>query len=142
MKDKSQIVILTVAGFDPSAGAGILADIKTMSTFGCYGVAAVTSLTMQNTQGVFGAYHQPKEVVREQLAPLFDDFNIAAVKTGMLPSIEVIRDVADVIRAKRIQHVVVDPVVRSTSGFDLIDDKALDELITRLIPLASVVTPN
>jgi len=142
MIDQSQIVILTVAGFDPSAGAGILADIKTMSAFGCYGVAAVTSLTLQNTQGVFGAYHQTKEVVREQLDPLFDDFNIAAVKTGMLPSIEVIRDVADVIRAKRIQHVVVDPVVRSTSGFDLIDDKALEELITRLIPVASVVTPN
>ena len=142
MEDKSQIVILIVAGFDPSAGAGILADIKTTSAFGCYGVAAVTSLTLQNTQGVFGAYHQTKEVVRQQIEPLFDDFSIAAVKTGMLPSVEVIRDVADVIRAKKIAHVVVDPVVRSTSGFDLIDDKALDELITRLIPLASVVTPN
>ena len=142
MENKPQIVVLTLAGFDPSAGAGILADVKTMSAFGCYGVAAVTSLTLQNTQGVFGAYDQQREVVRGQLEPLFDDFNIAAVKTGMLPSVEVIQEVADVIRAKRIQNVVVDPVVRSTSGFDLIDDKALDALITRLIPLAAVVTPN
>jgi hydroxymethylpyrimidine kinase/phosphomethylpyrimidine kinase len=142
MQDKSQIVVMTIAGFDPSAGAGILADIKTMSAFGCYGVAAVTSLTLQNTQGVFGAYHQQREVVRGQVEPLFDDFNIAAVKTGMLPGIEVIEEVTDLIRAKNIEHLVVDPVVRSTSGFDLIDDKALDALITRLIPLAAVVTPN
>jgi hydroxymethylpyrimidine kinase/phosphomethylpyrimidine kinase len=142
MMDDPQIVVMTIAGFDPSAGAGILADIKTMSAFGCYGVAAVTSLTLQNTQGVFGAHHQQKEVVRGQVAPLFDDFNIAAVKTGMLPTVDVIEEVADVIRAGTIQHVVVDPVVKSTSGFDLLDDKALDALITRLMPLASVVTPN
>ena len=142
MEDTPQIVVMTVAGFDPSAGAGILADIKTMSAFGCYGVAAVTSLTLQNTQGVFGAYHQGREAVRGQLMPLFDDFDIAGVKTGMLPTVEVIEEVADVIRNEGIERVVVDPVVRSTSGFNLIDDKALDALITRLIPLATVVTPN
>jgi hydroxymethylpyrimidine/phosphomethylpyrimidine kinase len=142
MKNRQQTVVMTIAGFDPSAGAGVLADIKTMGAFGCYGVAAVTSLTIQNTQGVFGAYHQEREVVRGQVSVLFDDFDIAAVKTGMLPGVNVIQEVAEVIRAKKVQHLVVDPVVVSTSGFDLIDDEALDALITSLFPLASVVTPN
>lgn len=142
MQDKQQIVVMSVAGFDPSAGAGVLADIKTMGAFGCYGIAAVTSLTLQNTQGVFGAYHQEREAVRGQIDPLFDDFDIAAVKTGMLPSVGVIQEVADVIRARSVRHLVVDPVVVSTSGFDLIDEKALEALVDRLFPLASVVTPN
>lgn len=142
MEDKQQPVVMTIAGFDPSAGAGILADIKTMSAFGCYGIAAVTSLTIQNTQGVFGTYNQEREVVRGQVSALFDDFDVAAVKTGMLPSAGVIQEVADVVRAKAVRHLVVDPVVRSTSGFDLIGDEALDALIKFLIPLASVVTPN
>ncbi len=136
------LTVMTIAGFDPSAGAGVLADIKTISAFGCFGVAAITSLTLQNTQGVFGAYHQTRDVVRGQLAPLFDDFDIAAIKTGMLPTREVIEAVAEAISARSIKHVVVDPVVRSTSGYDLIDDRALASLIDLLFPLASVVTPN
>ena len=136
------ITVMTIAGFDPSGGAGVLADIKTISAFGCFGVAAITSLTLQNTQGVFGAYHQTREVVRGQLEPLFDDFDIAAVKTGMLPTREVIEEVAGAISARSIDHVVVDPVVRSTSGFDLIDDRALASLIDLLFPLAYLVTPN
>jgi hydroxymethylpyrimidine/phosphomethylpyrimidine kinase len=136
------ITVMTIAGFDPSAGAGILADIKTISAFGCYGVSAITSLTLQNTQGVFGAYHQTREVVRGQLEPLFDDFDIAAIKTGMLPTREVIEEVADAITSRSIEKIVVDPVVRSTSGYDLIDDKALAALIDLVFPLASIVTPN
>jgi hydroxymethylpyrimidine kinase/phosphomethylpyrimidine kinase len=136
------MVIMTIAGFDPSAGAGTLADIKTMSAFGCYGVAAITSLTFQNTQGVTGAAHQSKGVVAEQLKSLFDDFNIAAVKTGMLPTGEVIVEVAAQIASRAIPYLVVDPVVRSTSGYDLIDDEALKILIEKLFPLATVVTPN
>lgn len=136
------MVIMTIAGFDPSAGAGTLADIKTMSAFGCYGVAAITSLTFQNTQGVYGAAHQSRAVVAEQLQCLFDDFNIAAIKTGMLPTGEVIAEVATQIAAKAIPYTIVDPVVRSTSGYDLIDDEALQVLIKKLFPLASVVTPN
>lgn len=135
-------VILTIAGFDPSAGAGTLADVKTMSAFGCYGIAAITSLTYQNTQGVYGAAAQPREVVAAQLRPLADDFAIEAIKTGMLPSREVIEEVARFIAASRVAHLVVDPVVRSTSGFDLIDDDALQALTQTLFPLASVVTPN
>ncbi|HSE96844.1 MAG TPA: bifunctional hydroxymethylpyrimidine kinase/phosphomethylpyrimidine kinase [Blastocatellia bacterium] len=134
--------ILTIAGFDPSAGAGILADIKTMSAFGCYGVAAITSLTLQNTTGVFGAYNQTGESVTGQLAALFDDFDIAAVKTGMLPTAEVIEAVASVIASRSAGPLVVDPVVRSTSGYDLIDDMALGSLVGTLFPLATIVTPN
>lgn len=133
---------MTIAGIDPSAGAGVLADIKTMSAFGCYGVAVVTSLTVQNTQGVFGAYHQTREAVSRQMEPLFDDFDIAAVKTGMLPTGEVIREVAAQISSRAVGRAVIDPVVRSTSGYDLIDDAALKALIETLFPLASVVTPN
>ena len=136
------LTVMTIAGLDPSAGAGVLADIKTISAFGCFGVAAITSLTLQNTQGVFGAYHQTREAVRGQLEPLFDDFDIAAIKTGMLPTRDVIEEVAEAISARSIKHVVVDTVVRSTSGYDLIDDRALASLIDLLFPLASLVTPN
>ena len=139
-------VILTIAGFDPSAGAGTLADIKTISAFGCYGIAAVTSLTYQNTQGVFGSASQSREVVAAQLRPLAEDFSIDAIKTGMLPAGDVIDEVAEFLSAlraaNRLPPLVVDPVVRSTSGYDLIDDDALNALITTLFPLAAVVTPN
>src|SRR5437868_15173019 len=98
------MVILTIAGFDPSAGAGTLADIKTMSAFGCFGVAAITSLTYQNTQGVFGATHQSSGVVAEQLKVLFDDFHISAIKTGMLPTRAIIEEVAEQLAANPIPH--------------------------------------
>ncbi|MCI0485302.1 MAG: bifunctional hydroxymethylpyrimidine kinase/phosphomethylpyrimidine kinase [Blastocatellia bacterium] len=133
---------MTIAGLDPSAGAGVLADIKTISAFRCYGVAAVTSLTLQNTRGVFGAHHQSKECVVGQLKPLFDDFEISAVKTGMLPAGDVIEAVADIVSSENVRHIVVDPVVRSTSGYDLIDEAALEALIETLFPVATVVTPN
>src|SRR5215212_4523866 len=107
MKNRQPIVVMTIAGFDPSAGAGILADIKTMSRFGCYAVAAVTSLTLQNTQGVFGVHNQGREVVRGQMTPLFDDFDVAAIKTGMLPTVDVIQEVSELIRDKTIRHLVV-----------------------------------
>lgn len=137
-----QKCVLVVAGFDPSAGAGVLADTKAIAAFGCYGVVAVTSLTLQNTQGVYGAYHQTREAVLGQLDPLYDDFEIAAIKTGMLPTAEVIEAVAESVSSRSIGPVVVDPVVRSTSGYDLVDDAALESLVKRLFPLASVVTPN
>ena len=133
---------MTIAGFDPSGGAGILADIKTIAAFRCYGVAAVTSLTLQNTVGVYGAYHQSAECVRGQIVPLFDDFQVAAIKTGMLPTVEVIEEVAAQLQARNAGRIVIDPVVRSTSGYDLIDDRALGALISFLFPIASVVTPN
>jgi hydroxymethylpyrimidine/phosphomethylpyrimidine kinase len=135
-------VALTIAGFDPSGGAGVVADIKTFTAFDCFAVAAVTSLTFQNTTGVFGAAHQTAETVRSQVLPVIEDFNVACAKTGMLPTREVIAEVARLFRETTLPAPVVDPVVRSTSGYDLIDDEALAALIRELMPLAHVVTPN
>ena len=133
---------MTIAGVDPSGGAGIIADIKTFSAFGCFATAAIASLTFQNTQGVFGALHQTAETVRAQVLPILDDFEIAALKTGMLPTREIIEEVARIVAENNLKNFVVDPVVRSTSGFDLIDDKALKVLIEKLFPLSTVITPN
>jgi len=135
-------VCLTIAGLDPSGGAGILADIKTFSAFGCFAAAAVSSITFQNTVGVFGAEHQSAEVVRRQVEPIIEDYDIAALKTGMLPTREVIEETAALIGRMRGAKLVVDPVVRSTSGFDLIDERALRSLIGALFPLSDLVTPN
>ena len=135
-------VVLTIAGFDPSGGAGILADIKTFAALGCYGTACITSLTYQNTRGVYGAAHQTPDEVRAQLDPLQSDFSISAVKLGMLPTPGVIRAVSEFIRTHGYGNVVLDPVVRSTSGHDLIDDEALGVIMSELMPLARVVTPN
>jgi len=135
-------ICLTIAGLDPSGGAGIIADIKTFSAFGCFATAAIASVTFQNTTGVFGAVHQSADSVRRQIEAVFDDFEVAAVKTGMLPTREIIETVAEVLDERGVQRLVVDPVVRSTSGFDLIDDEALQAVIERLFPLATVITPN
>jgi hydroxymethylpyrimidine/phosphomethylpyrimidine kinase len=135
-------VALTIAGFDPSGGAGIVADIKTFTAFDCFGVAAVTSLTFQNTLGVFGAVHQTAETVRAQVLPVVEDFQVACAKTGMLPTREIIEEVARLFREEALPAAVVDPVVRSTSGYDLIDDAALNVLIRELLPLARLLTPN
>ncbi len=141
---KSQIppVCLTIAGLDPSGGAGIIADIKTFTWFGCFATAAVASLTFQNTTGVFGAVHQTADSIRGQVEPIIQDYPIAALKTGMLPNREIIEEAAQIIKENYLENLVVDPVVRSTSGFDLIDDAALRVLIEQLFPLAEVVTPN
>ena len=135
-------VALTIAGFDPSGGAGIVADVKTFTAYGCFAAAAVTSLTYQNTTGVFGAAHQTAEAVRAQVMPVVEDFRVAGAKTGMLPTREIITEVARLFRETDLPAPVVDPVVRSTSGFDLIDDEALGALKAELLPLARIVTPN
>jgi hydroxymethylpyrimidine/phosphomethylpyrimidine kinase len=146
-RDKDQIhlvtpIALTIAGFDPSGGAGVVADIKTFTAFDCFAVAAITSLTFQNTVGVFGAAHQTAETVRAQVMPVIQEFNVAAAKTGMLPTREVIAEIARLFRETGLPAPVVDPVIRSTSGYDLIDDDALSALVKELMPLARVVTPN
>lgn len=135
-------VCLTIAGLDPSGGAGIIADIKTFTAFGCFATSAITSLTFQNTIGVFGAVHQTAESIRGQIEPIIEDFSVAALKTGMLPNREIIEETARIIQSNGLKNFVVDPVVRSTSGFDLIDDEALRVLIERLFPLSDLVTPN
>ncbi|MFN0278209.1 MAG: bifunctional hydroxymethylpyrimidine kinase/phosphomethylpyrimidine kinase [Pyrinomonadaceae bacterium] len=135
-------ICLTIAGLDPSGGAGIIADVKTFSAFGCFAAAAVSSVTFQSTTGVFGAVHQSAESVRRQIEPVLDDYDVAAVKTGMLPTREIIEEVAKIIKERGLKNVIVDPVVRSTSGFDLVDEKALEAIIEKLFPLADLITPN
>jgi len=142
LKFKTPKVCLTIAGLDPSGGAGIIADIKTFTAFGCFATSAVASITFQNTTGVFGAVHQTAETVRRQVEPIIEDFEISAVKTGMLPTREIIEETARLVKHYKLKNFVVDPVVRSTSGFDLIDDGALHSLIEKLFPLSEVVTPN
>ena len=147
-EDKSEItnpkshICLTIAGLDPSGGAGIIADIRTFSAFSCFATAAVASLTFQNTTGVFGAIHQTAESIRGQVEPILEDYAIAATKTGMLPNREVIEETARLVKEYDLENFVVDPVVRSTSGFDLIDEAALKVLIEQLFPLADLITPN
>lgn len=135
-------ICLTIAGLDPSGGAGIIADIRTFGAFGCYPTAAVTSLTFQNTTGVFGAENQSAATLRSQVEPVLKDLDVVAVKTGMLPTKECIDEVAELVEEFTIEIFVVDPVVRSTSGFDLVDGTAVRALVDRLFPLASIVTPN
>src|SRR5258708_4725213 len=122
-------ICLTIAGLDPSGGAGIIADIKTFSAFGCFAAAAVASVTFQNTTDVFGAVHQTAESVHRQIEPVLNDYQVAAIKTGMLPTREIIDEVARLIKENGLKNLVVDPVIRSTSGFDLIDDEAITTLI-------------
>src|SRR4029453_6274183 len=137
-----QRVCLTIAGLDPSGGAGIIADIKTFEAFGCFATAAISSLTFQNTTGVFGTVHSSAETIRGQVEPILSDLTISAVKTGMLPTREVIEETARLLREHELANLVLDPVVRSTSGFDLIDNEALRSLIELLFPLADLITPN
>lgn len=141
-KQNMRPVCLTIAGLDPSGGAGVIADIKTFTAFGCFAAAAVSSVTFQNTTGVFGAVHQTSESVRGQVEPVLTDYEVAAVKTGMLPTREIIEEVARLIQANGLKNIVVDPVVRSTSGFDLIDDEALAAVIEKLFSLSDLITPN
>jgi len=135
-------IVLTIAGLDPSGGAGVVADIKTISTFGCFPAAAITSVTFQNTTGVFGAEHVSVATLRSQVAPIITDLNVVAAKTGMLPTAEIVAEVARLFDESNMPAPVVDPVMVSTSGHDLIDSEALQIVKTRLLQVARVVTPN
>ena len=138
----NKIVALTVAGFDPSGGAGIIADIKTFVVFGCAPAAAITSLTFQNSRGLFGSVHQTAESVRGQVLPLAEEFQVSCMKTGMLPTRVVVSEVARLIQELNLPAPVVDPVWRSTSGYELVEEDAIETLLSELMPLARVITPN
>lgn len=133
---------LTIAGFDPSGGAGILADTNTFSAFGFQAAAVITSITFQNETRYFGAIHQTGEAVRAQVLPLLDGANFACAKTGMLPTPGVVKEVARLFRETDLPSPVVDPVIMSSSGKRLMEDGALDVLISELLPLARLLTPN
>ena len=133
---------LTIAGSDSGGGAGIQADLKTFSALETYGTSVVCAVTAQNTRAVTAVHLVPPEVVRAQLHALFDDIEIHAIKIGMLGSAELIDTVASVIAARAKCPVVVDPVMVAKSGDRLLPDAAIVALIARLLPLATVVTPN
>jgi hydroxymethylpyrimidine/phosphomethylpyrimidine kinase len=140
--EQTKPVVLTIAGFDPSGGAGTIADIRTIESFACTAVAAITSVTFQNAEKFFGAKHQSAECVRAQLEAIRGATRIAGVKIGMLPTVEVVREVARIIREKNLPAPVIDPVMESTSGGKLMEDDTFEVFVTELLPLARVVTPN
>ncbi|MFY9647483.1 MAG: bifunctional hydroxymethylpyrimidine kinase/phosphomethylpyrimidine kinase [Terriglobales bacterium] len=135
-------VILTIAGFDPSSGAGITADLKTIAAHECYGAACITALTVQSTRGVRRVEGVDPGVVAETLHELVSDLIVEAVHIGMLGNGGVVEAVASFLDAARLSHIVLDPILKSSSGADLLDAKGVRLLSERLIPLAEVVTPN
>lgn len=137
-----QPVVLSIAGFDPSSGAGVTADIKTAAAHGCFAVTCITSVTVQTTQGVRRVEPLQGEFVSETLFELASDLLIHAVRIGMLGSGEVAEAVAAFLETTRPPNIVLDPILRSSSGTDLIDAKGAEILKKRLLPLATLVTPN
>jgi hydroxymethylpyrimidine/phosphomethylpyrimidine kinase len=136
------ISALTIAGSDSGGGAGIQADLKAFAAHGVHGLSAIAALTAQHTRGVIAVHVPPVGFLRAQVDACFEDFTIGAVKLGMLATAEVIHAVADLLEAHRPPHVVVDPVMVATSGAKLLADDALEAMRTRLLPLATVLTPN
>jgi hydroxymethylpyrimidine/phosphomethylpyrimidine kinase len=136
-------VALSIAGSDPSAGAGLQADLKTFSAVGVYGATVVTAVTVQNTRSVMGVHQVPSDIIAAQINAVFSDLSIRAVKAGMLGSEAAVKAVADALErwAEGIP-IVVDPVLVSSSGSRLLDKDGEAALISRLLPLASLVTPN
>jgi hydroxymethylpyrimidine/phosphomethylpyrimidine kinase len=135
-------IVLTIAGSDPSGGAGVQGDLKTFAALGAYGCAVVTLLTAQNTLGVIGVFPVAADVVRAQLDSVLDDVTVGAVKIGALGTADVVRVVADALRTRSVPFIVVDPVIRSSSGATLLDDEAVAAMRSCLLPLATVITPN
>ena len=135
-------IALTIAGSDSSGGAGIQADLKTFAALGCYGMTAITAITVQNTLGVTGIHGIPLDTVRGQIDAVVQDIGVDAVKIGMLATPDVVSVVADAIRRHQIRNVVLDPVMVATSGDRLISQEAVETLRGELMPLATVVTPN
>ena len=133
---------LTIAGSDCSGGAGIQADLKTMTVNGVYGMSAITALTAQNTTGVTGIMEVTPEFLEQQLDAIFTDIYPDAIKTGMVSSSELIRVISAKIKQYDATNIVVDPVMVATSGAKLISDEAIDTLKEYLLPLATVITPN
>ncbi|MEO2040060.1 MAG: bifunctional hydroxymethylpyrimidine kinase/phosphomethylpyrimidine kinase, partial [Martelella sp.] len=134
--------ILSIAGSDPSGGAGIQADIKTFSALGTYGMAAMTGLTAQNTRGVTGVHEVPSAFVAEQIAAIFDDVKVDAIKIGMVVNANIAVTIADSLRHHVEVPVVLDPVMVAKGGHRLLPEDAIEALKDHVIPLAAVLTPN
>ncbi|MBZ0332359.1 bifunctional hydroxymethylpyrimidine kinase/phosphomethylpyrimidine kinase [Halomonas sp. ANAO-440] len=134
--------VLTIAGSDPSGGAGIQADLKTFSALGAYGTSVITALTAQNTRGVRGVHPVPEDFIRLQLDTLLDDVAIDAVKIGMVASREVAETIRDALEARRPRWIVLDPVMVAKSGDVLVEDVGIAAVREVLVPLADLMTPN
>jgi len=135
-------VVLSIAGFDPSSGAGITADIKTAAAQGCFAVTCITALTVQSSRGVFQVQPLEPALVSRTLRALTEDLDIASVRLGMLGSGAVANAVADFLEAAKLPNVVLDPVLRASTGAPLVDEAGLDILRKRLLPVCDVITPN
>lgn len=133
---------LTIAGSDSSGGAGIQADLKTMTVNGVYAMSVITALTAQNTQGVTGILDVSPEFINEQMDAVFTDIYPDAIKIGMVSSPEIVEAIASSLEKFQAKNIVLDPVMVATSGAKLLKEEAMDSLINRLIPLADVITPN
>jgi hydroxymethylpyrimidine kinase/phosphomethylpyrimidine kinase len=133
---------LTIAGLDPSGGAGIIADVSTFVHFRVCPAAAITSLTFQNSERVFGAIHETAKSLRAQVLPLVEERGIAALKIGMLPTAELVLEVARLLAETDLPAPVIDPVFQSSSGYELMEKEAIEALVTELMPLARLLTPN
>lgn len=142
MSNDTYFTALTIAGSDSSGGAGIQADLKTFSALGIYGMSVITALTAQNTKIVTDIMAASPEIVGGQIDTVFDDIVPDAVKIGMLFNAEIINVVADKLIKYTPKYIVLDPVMISTSGSRLIDENAINTLVTRLFPIASIITPN
>jgi len=142
MQTPSVISALTIAGSDSGGGAGIQADLKAFAAHGVHGLSALAALTAQHTRGVTAVHVPPLEFLQAQIDACFDDFDIRVVKLGMLANAAVIEAVADALERHRPPHLVVDPVMVATSGARLLEEDALHALRTRLLPLATAITPN
>lgn len=134
--------LLSIAGSDPSGGAGIQADLKTFGALGCYGMAVVTALTAQNTRGVVAVHVPPPIFVAEQIDAIFVDITVGAVKIGMLADAPIVMAVADRLDTYNAHHVVLDPVLVATSGDSLGTPEVVDAMRQHLLPMASLITPN
>ena len=135
-------IALTIAGSDSSGGAGIQADLKSFAALGVYGASVITALTAQNTQGVAGIHQVPADFVTAQIDAVFSDLDIGAVKIGMVAEISVIGAIAAGLAKWQPTHIVLDPVMVATSGDRLLRADAVEALRTKLIPMASLITPN
>lgn len=134
--------VLTIAGSDCSGGAGIQADIKAISALGGYATSAITAITVQNTLGVTGIHPVPASYVKAQIEAVMTDIKPSAVKIGMINDVEIVKAIAESIKEYRPKFVVFDPVMVSTSGCKLIEDKAIEAIKKELIPLSTIITPN
>ena len=134
--------VLTIAGSDSGGGAGIQADLKAMSANGVFAMSVITAITAQNTEEVTDVFELPPSIIASQLDAVFDDFDVAAVKTGMLSSTAIVETVVKMLAPQKIGLLIVDPVMVSKSGHPLLRPDAVDAVKTQLLPLAFVVTPN